>query len=267
MVVWWLGSALAAPLSLAPQPPSPARLSVTVVDEVRPVEGLEVVVEGVVAGRTDDSGAAKLSVEPGRHFLQVLDGGLLVAELDLVTIADEVLAVRVVRERGEAARVDLAETSTHRGAVVGRVLDVDGGGPLANAKIRFGGRRVKTGRDGSYGIELPAGDYTLVVKPRRGDPQSIDHIRVVPDHRVVADVEVVRDNLQLRTYEVAGRYVIGEIARQIAEQREVTSVEDDWDAEQIAETRELTVARVLDRMPGITVEQGRQVLVRGQPAP
>ncbi len=266
MVAWWFGEALAAPLSLPAPPPSPARVEVTVLDEVRPVEGLDVVVEGVIAASTDERGVAELSVDPGRQFVQVLQGDQLVAEIDLVTLAGEDVVMRVVRERGERARVDVAEPSNHRGAIVGTVVEVDGRTPVAGARLRFGARTTRSNRDGSYAMELPAGDYSLVVEPRDGPAWRVDHVRAVPDHRVLADVEILPQGVQLRHYEVLGSYVEGDIARQIAAQREVSSIEDAWGPDRVAATGARTVAEALDRVPGVTVELGRYVMFRGQPA-
>ncbi|MEM7676898.1 MAG: TonB-dependent receptor, partial [Myxococcota bacterium] len=113
--------------------------------------------------------------------------------------------------------------------------------------------------------ELPAGTYSISVVHPDFATQTKDNIRVIPAREVTLTLELTPAGLQLQDYIVTAPYVEGSIASTIEAQRETSAVSEVLGAEQMAAAGDSDAAAALSRVSGLTIEQGKYVLVRGQP--
>ncbi|MEO0601233.1 MAG: carboxypeptidase regulatory-like domain-containing protein, partial [Myxococcota bacterium] len=294
-VVFLLGTAWAqAPADDGPRSSKSAAatsdLSVVLFEDGLPVPGVSIVVEGELVGTTDDSGSTSAPIASGRQYLQMFRGDDPLVELDLLTLTGEVVQVIVTLVPGQDPRLDI-ETSSDSlplaseredqpvqvaddpadalppGALVGRILSADDQRPVARARVFFTGTDVetRTDNDGEFAVELPAGTYSVSVVHPNFSTQTLDNIRVIAEQEVTANIELTPAGIQLQEYVVTAPYVEGSISEMLAQQRETSSVVEVLGAEQMSAAGDSDAAEALQRVSGLTVEQGKFVLVRGQP--
>lgn len=264
-------------------------LSVVIFEDGLPVPGVSIVVEGELVGTTDDVGSVEAEIPSGRQYLQMFRGDDPVVELDLLTLEGEVVQVIVTLVRGQSPRLDI-ETSADQlplasertdepqqvatpedalppGALVGRIVSAEDQRPVVRARVFFTGTDVetRTDADGDFAVELPAGTYSLSVVHPNFSTQTLDNIRVIAEQEVTANIELTPAGIQLQEYVVTAPYVEGSISEMLAQQRETSSVVEVLGAEQMSASGDSNAAQALQRVSGLTVEQGKFVLVRGQP--
>ncbi|MEO0601494.1 MAG: TonB-dependent receptor, partial [Myxococcota bacterium] len=274
------------PMAEAPEPRS--ELSIIVFEAGRPVPGVAVVIEGQLVGMTDDAGSLQGAIPAGRRDLQLFRRDDVLAELDLLTLDGEVVQVIVTVIAQRSPRLDI-ETSADSpplaserqtkaivspsvdagppGALVGRIRSASNGRPVARARLFFTGTEAeaRTDHDGTFMIELPSGLYSLSVVHPDFSTQTLDNVRVIAGREVATEIELTPAGIELQEYVVVAPYVEGSIVDTLARQRETSSVAEVLGYEQIAAAGDSDAADALQRASGLTVEQGRFVLVRGQP--
>ena len=253
------------------------------------VAGLEVRVGETSAGTTDDYGSLTLVIPSGRAPLVLWEGGVERAAIDLLTDAKEVVQV-IVTLNDEGPPTLAFESSAGRsplndprrsvpearpkeadlppGAVVGVVISVEDRAPVVGAQIYFSGtdRKVETDDAGRYEAEVPAGVYAMSVIHPRFDTQTIPNVRVISAKAITANIELTPTGIALQDYVVTAPYVEGSIASVIEAQRQTSNVTEVLGAEQMSASGDSNAAEALQRVTGLTVEQGKFVLVRGQPS-
>ncbi|MGF1508289.1 MAG: TonB-dependent receptor domain-containing protein [Myxococcota bacterium] len=255
-----------------------------------PLSNVEVQVNGESFGRTDDGGFLLQRIPSGRADFTLFENGEQVLDLDLLTDAGEVVRV-IVALQPDGSKPDVIIENTGRssvlagereptepevegpkdaqppGALVGTITSEEDEEPIAGARLFFSGTEVKTetDEDGKFQVELPAGTYSISVIHPDYATQTIDNIRVIPAKEVTLSLTLAPAGVQLTEYVVTAPYIEGSVGAAIEQQREATGVSDILGAEQIAATGDSNAAEALTRVTGLTVEDGRFVLVRGQP--
>ncbi|WP_175480088.1 carboxypeptidase-like regulatory domain-containing protein [Natrinema salaciae] len=124
---------------------------------------------------TDENGSYAIELEPGEHTLAVSAAGYEDASRTVTVEADAATTADVVLE---------PEPTT--GTVEGTVTDTDGE-PIADATVTVGDQQTTTDEDGSYALELEAGEYTLAVSADGYEDASED---VAVDAGATATVDV-----------------------------------------------------------------------------
>jgi len=264
-------------------------ISVVIFESGLPVDGVSIVAEGELVGTTDEAGSARATIPSGRQFVQMFDGDEALVELDLLTVKGEVVQVIVTLVPGQEPRLDI-ETSSDTlpfaseradqpeeeaepeeaatpGALVGQILSAEDERPVARARVFFSGTDIetRTDNDGEFMVELPAGTYSMSVVHPNFSTQTLDNVRVIAEQEVTANIELTPAGIQLQEYVVTAPYVEGSISEMLAQQRETSSVVEVLGAEQMSAAGDSDAAEALQRVSGLTVEQGKFVLVRGQP--
>ncbi|MEQ8274049.1 MAG: carboxypeptidase regulatory-like domain-containing protein [Deltaproteobacteria bacterium] len=278
-------------LSLGAQAPSAptSTIDLVVFRETTPAAGLEVRVDGSAAGETDVDGVLTLTVPSGRVKVELYTDSSTVATLDLLTDDDEVVQAivtlhadgppTVLFESSEGrAPVDTADRRQARerrkkqaslppGAVTGRILSAEDQVPVVGARIYFSGtdRQVVTNDDGYFEAEVPVGTYSMSVIHPTFDTQTLNNIRVISAKKITVDVELTPTGIALKDYVVTAPYVEGSIASVIEAQRETSNVTEVLGAAQMSAAGDSNAADALQRVTGLTVEDGKYVLIRGQP--
>lgn len=254
-----------------------------VFDGDAPLAGARLIVDGQEVSETGDDGGLFTSLTSGRHKVVVQFKNEKIVDLDLLTAEGEQIQIIVNRREGQKAEVDIESTgagpvlvqegesaddaATKRGLLEG-IIKAGAAGPVvgdARVTVLGLGRAVRTNEDGVFQIELPPGNYSLKVSHADYDTQTIDNLRVIPGKAVTANITMSSEGIQLADYVVTADYIEGSIASELSLQRESTQVISVIGAEQISRTGDSDAAEALQRVSGLTLEQGKYVVVRGQP--
>ncbi len=277
-------SRLLAPLALltlgirAALAADPAALSVVLFDDRTPLAGAEVRIDGQPLGRTNDDGALRLSIDPGRRTLTVTRDGREVLTLELEfqpQESAELIAtlypdsppsvfIESSHQAGTAAAAPQAVAGPP-GVIEGRVIGSEDGRPVAGARIFVSGTPldVVTDADGRFRIEVAAGTYAFSVIAPAFSAQTVEGVVVDPEQTVVREIELTPAGLELAEFVVLEPYIEGSLAAFVEERRTSAAVTDILGAEQISRAGDSDAAGALKRVTGLTLVDGKYVYVRG----
>ncbi len=286
LVAWALLAQAAADLG------ERAEIELVVVRGGVPVEDATLFIDDENFGATDEQGALVARIPSGRRTLELRRGVETLLSIDLLTDRGElVLIIATINEDGEpdvmieSSGKDSALASESAGSVAsesasdeiddkppgvltGTVVSAGEGEPIARAQIFFSGITVEvtTGPEGRFSAELPAGMYSVSVVHPRFSSQTLENIRVIPEREVTLNIELTPAGIRLQEYVVTAPYVEGSIASVVEQQRAASGVSDVLGAAQISATGDNNAAEAVTRVTGLTVEDGKFVLIRGQPS-
>jgi outer membrane receptor protein involved in Fe transport len=159
---------------------------------------------------------------------------------------------------------ELAAQST--GRIVGRVVDGQQGAPVAGATVEVDGtdRRAVTALDGRYLLEsVPAGAVSLRARMIGYGPKTVTGVRVPDGGSVAQDIALAAEAVQLAEISVSAESERGTVNRALEEQRSSTSIVNAITAEQIGKSPDGDAGQAVQRVSGVTVQDGRYVFVRG----
>ncbi|HEX2166700.1 MAG TPA: TonB-dependent receptor [Longimicrobiales bacterium] len=152
------------------------------------------------------------------------------------------------------------------GRIVGRVVDAQTGEGIANVSVEVRGTGVGalSGTAGRYVITgAPAGSAVL-------QAQSIGYATKTIADVMVADGAVVEQNVllepaavALEAIEVSAAAERGSVGRALNEQRNASAIVNAITAEQMSRSPDGDAAAALQRVSGVTVQDGRHIFVRG----
>ena len=165
----------------------PVDLTLIVLQQGRPVPGVELTVDGHAYGTTGGGGALFTKFDAGERNVALRRGDDTVLEIELETIADETLQIIAVLDpNGGEPRIDIESSNRanqgRRGAASdtsiatgppgrlrGRVVSTETGEPVANARVFVSGTagdiRDRNGRH--LRSRTPTGKLRGVGHPRR----------------------------------------------------------------------------------------------------
>jgi len=262
-----------------------------VLDAGVPVSGVEARVDGKTVATTDEYGAIYAKIPSGRVDFELVRDGEVIYQADLLTDDGEIVLINLLLpgdgtepriiiensgrssilagEQGEGTDAGEAPEKEEAppGALVGQITSAESGEPISGARIFFTGTRVETETDeeGRYEVELPAGTYSVSVIRPGYSTQTQDDVRVIPGKKVTANLELSPAGVRLKDYVVTAPYIEGSIASTIEQQREAAGVSDVLGAAQISAAGDSNAAEALSRVTGLTIEDGKFVIIRGQP--
>lgn len=151
------------------------------------------------------------------------------------------------------------------GTARGRVVDERSGAPLANAGVQIVGMTLgaMTGDDGTFSIAgVRPGTVTIHVRRIGYAPRTLTGLML--DDGGTLDLEIA---LVAATVELATRRIVaaarGSVNESLQQQREATGVTSSITAEQISRSPDSDAAQAVQRVSGVTVQDGRYVSVRG----
>lgn len=280
------------PLLMAqPEALPTAELELVVVQDDVPISGARLLIDETELGKTDELGSLVATIPAGRRSMRVVRGDAVLVEVDLLTDAGELVLIIASIKAGEPPelliessggdsvlasesdqspeeRIQSKKDNQPPGALSGTVLSADGQDPIARAQLFFSGItiEVETNKAGQFSVELPAGVYSVSIVHPRFSSQTLENIRVIPERQVNLEIELTPAGVRLQDYVVTAPYVEGSIASVIEQQRAASGVSDVLGAAQISATGDSNAAQALTRVTGLTVEDGKFVLVRGQPS-
>jgi hypothetical protein len=160
------------------------------------------------------------------------------------------------------ARLSAQET----GRIVGRVVEAQQGAPVAGATVEVIGadQRTVTALDGRYVLErVPAGPVSLRARMIGYGPKVVSGVGVPPGGSVAQDIALATEVVQLEEIAVTAEAERGTVNRALDEQRNAPNIVSSVTAEQIRKSPDGDAGQAVQRVSGVTVQDGRYVFVRG----
>jgi hypothetical protein len=152
------------------------------------------------------------------------------------------------------------------GRVVGRVVEGQQGSPVAGATVEVVGsdRSTVTAVDGRYLLErVPAGPVSLRARMIGYGPKVVTDVVVPEGGSVAQDIALSTEVVQLEEIAVTAEAERGTVNRALDEQRNATNIVSSITAEQIQKSPDSDAGQAVQRVSGVTVQDGRYVFVRG----
>lgn len=168
-----------------------------------------------------------------------------------------------------AAQVGAPAASTApaatRGRITGRILDVTNGEGLANAQVQVVGTTIGglSGVDGRFTLNVPAGTVSLLVRRIGYASKTVTGIVVPASRTVETNVTLAAATMQLQTTTVTASAERGTVSAALDQQRNATNVVNAITSEQIQRSPDADAAAAVQRVSGVTVQDGKYVFVRG----
>ena len=154
------------------------------------------------------------------------------------------------------------------GRLVGKVVDADKGAPIAGAAVEVVGlpapRRTVTSIDGRYQFsDLPVGEVVVRARMIGYGPKMVTGIRITAATPTVLDLTLSAETVQLEELKVNAEAERGSVSRALEQQRNATNIVNAITAEQIARSPDGDAGQAVQRVSGVTVQDGKYVFVRG----
>ncbi|HWA56080.1 MAG TPA: TonB-dependent receptor [Gemmatimonadales bacterium] len=152
------------------------------------------------------------------------------------------------------------------GRIVGKVIDQEHGTAIAGAVLEVDGTeiRAQSAIDGRYTLtRVPAGPVRLRARFIGYQPKVIEGVVVPAGGVVEQNLALQVQAIELEEITVAAAEEQGSVNRALDEQRNATNVVSSISAEQIAKSPDSDAGQAVQRVSGVTVQDGKYVFVRG----
>ena len=180
-----------------------------------------------------------------------------------------------VRPLGAAALLSVAllgsplaaqDAALPTGHIVGRVIDARTGAGLASVGIQVVGTTNGTtsGVDGRFTIvNVTAGTVTLHARRIGYTPKTVTGLQLDADKTLEQDISLSAASVELAAVTVSAATERGSVNAALDQQRTATGVVNSVTSEQISKSPDADAAQAVQRVSGVTVQDGRYVFVRG----
>jgi outer membrane receptor protein involved in Fe transport len=152
------------------------------------------------------------------------------------------------------------------GRIVGRVVEAEQGSPIAGAQLEVVGLDItaETAVDGRYALQaVPAGPVSIRVRMIGFAPKVVTGVVVPAGGTIPQDIALAASAVQLAEISVSAEAERGTVNRALDEQRNATNIVSSVSAEQIARSPDSDAGQAVQRVSGVTVQEGKYVFVRG----
>lgn len=158
------------------------------------------------------------------------------------------------------------------GRITGRIIDASTGTGVADVGVQIVGAipgaattsGTMSGVDGRYTLQnVRAGTVTLHVRRLGFQPKTVTGVMVPNGGAVEQDITLERTTVQLGAVTVSASAERGSVDAALDAQRNATGVVSTVTAEQIAKSPDGDAAQAVQRVSGVTVQDGKYVFVRG----
>ena len=160
----------------------------------------------------------------------------------------------------------LHSQQSNTGRVAGRVVDASSGQPVAGAQITVEGTgiAVLTDWQGRFMLPyVPTGSWTVSVRAIGYTHKSVTGVDVSVERATPLDVTLTTAVIEMAGVEVTAEVERGSVASALNEQRNARQIVSSVTAEQIAKSPDSDAGQAVQRVSGVTVQDGRYVFVRG----
>ena len=154
------------------------------------------------------------------------------------------------------------------GRITGRVLDAAQGAPVNGAVVEVVGstplKTATSGIDGRYNLlGVPAGTVSIRVRLIGYTPKTVTGIGLATGQIVTQDITLDAETVQLAELSVTAEAERGSVASALNEQRQSLNVVNAITSEEISRSPDGDAAAAVQRVSGVTVQDGKFVFVRG----
>ena len=176
-----------------------------------------------------------------------------------------------------SAQTDSAATPTQQptapavavagsGRIIGKVVDARTGQGLSDVAIQVVGTTTGTssGLEGRYSLgKVTAGTVTLHIRRLGFAPKTVTGIMLDADGAIEQDIALDPVTVSLETQVVTASVERGSVNAALDKQRTATGVVNSVTREQISKSPDSDAAQAVQRVSGVTVQDGKYVFVRG----
>ncbi|MHB0948845.1 MAG: TonB-dependent receptor [Gemmatimonadaceae bacterium] len=156
------------------------------------------------------------------------------------------------------------------GRITGRVIDPKSGLGIADVAIQVVGIQVggslgtRSGVDGRYSLSnVRAGTVTMHARRLGFQPKTITGILVPAGQAVEQDIALSASTVTLAAVTVSAEKERGSVNQALDQQRNAAGVVNSITAEQISRSPDGDAAQAVQRVSGVSVQDGKYVFVRG----
>jgi outer membrane receptor for ferrienterochelin and colicin len=161
---------------------------------------------------------------------------------------------------------DARRLPSPEGRVIGRVVDAETGRPLPGAQVTVPGTQIRrtAGVDGRFILTgVPAGERAVEVRFMGYAAKTVTGVEVPAGASVALDVTLEPSAMTLDAIVVSAAREAGSVTRALDAQRAAVGVTSAITSEQIARSPDGDAAAAIQRVSGVTVQDGKYVFVRG----
>ncbi len=159
-----------------------------------------------------------------------------------------------------------AQNAPTTGRIAGRIIDAETGLGIAGVGVNVVGTTIGTqsGVDGAYGIvRVPAGTVTLLARRIGYGPKQVTGLLLPAGGAVEQNITLSTAGMELAAVSVSVSAERGSVNAALDAQRTATGIVNAITAEQISKSPDGDAAKAIQRVSGVTVQDGRSVFVRG----
>ncbi|MGH7656701.1 MAG: TonB-dependent receptor domain-containing protein, partial [Gemmatimonadales bacterium] len=151
------------------------------------------------------------------------------------------------------------------GRITGRLLDAESGTPITGGQVGVSGQALlTTGSDGRFVLQgVPVGSVDLRARMIGYQPKTVTGVVVSAGTTTEMDISMTARVLELEEITVTAAAERGTVQRALDDQRYASNIINVVTAEQIGKSPDGDAAQVVRRVSGVTIQDGRYVLVRG----
>jgi len=181
-------------------------------------------------------------------------------------ITTAILTVSAALVSSASAQTDSTVVPAGNGRIVGKVVDSRTGQGLTDVAIQVVGTTTGTssGLEGRYGIaRVTAGTVTLHIRRLGFAPKTVTGIMLDAGKTIEQDISLDPVTVSLETQIVTATIERGSVNSALDRQRTATGVVNSVTREQISRSPDSDAAQAVQRVSGVTVQDGKYVFVRG----
>jgi outer membrane receptor protein involved in Fe transport len=183
-----------------------------------------------------------------------------------IVLSAGTIAAQTPNASGAPAAGDSKAPTTAPGRITGRILDGKTGNGLSDVGIQILGSTVgaMSGVDGHFTLNgVPAGTVSLQIRRIGYQAKTVTGIVLASGKTVEENVTMLPATVQLQAVSVTASAEKGTVNQALDRQRSATGIVNSITAEQIAKSPDRDAAQAVQRVSGVTVSEGKYVLVRG----
>ncbi len=162
--------------------------------------------------------------------------------------------------------VPAALAAQETGRIVGRIVESGQGAPIAGAQVQITGTDIHTvsAIDGRYTLQnVPVGPVSITARMLGFAPKTVTGLVVTGKDVVEQNISLATSIVQLEEVAVTAEAERGSLNSALDTQKNSNSVINSISAEQIEKSPDSDAGQAVQRVSGVSVEDGKYVIVRG----
>lgn len=155
---------------------------------------------------------------------------------------------------------------TTAGRITGRIMNSGSGRPVERAQVQVAGTLIQalTDLDGRFFLQnVPPGLHTVEVRQIGFASKTVTNVTIVAGETTVLDVSLTSAVFAVEAITVSAEVEQGTVGRALDEQRNALNIVNAISAEQMAKSPDSDASEAVQRVSGVTVQDGKYVFVRG----